>query len=167
MARIDVPRDSGTSPAPSTAGKSDRKVRTTGAVTLNSTAWADVDAGLDLTLTGVSAGQWVEVWLQAFPDTGAVALYLDAVSVVAGAPAKTWSTFAAEAAGGQGVATWAAKASDALGRGGPVARPLEAGDIDANGNVTIRLRYRTSAATARQLYGTATLPLMFGARVLG
>lgn len=140
-------------------GASARALRTAGDLTLNSTTWADVDTGLDLVIAAV-AGDWVEVGLSAATGTGLVAVGFDAVSLVSAAPVNNWSKDAAEGATEFGVQAWIAFSGVGSSQSGTVIKQIAAGDL-SGGTVTIRLRYRSSAAVNKVLAASANQPLLF------
>lgn len=138
--------------------------------TLNSTSWADVD-GTNLVLTlAASAGDVIEAGLSALTGSQVVELYLDAVTYVGGSPVNHIS--GAGGATGRGVQAWTSPSGDTAGEGrlsrpsGSILYTVQAGDIDA-GNVSVRLRYRTSTTTAKDLFARSTIPIHFWMKNLG
>lgn len=151
-----------------TTGLVDKAVvrRTAGSVTLNSTAWANVDTGMDLVLTA-SSGDYVEVTLCGFLDqTGATYVRFDVASIVSAAVVNTWSENGAEHASSEGVPGWTGIASAFTPISGTTGRVLVAGDISA-ATVTLRLRYRTDSAVNRILNAAVRNQLVFMARNYG
>jgi hypothetical protein len=130
--------------------------RTSGNITLNSTGWANVDTGLDLTLNAAS-GDVVEVAISANIQNQAVEAYFDVVTVVAGSPVNSFGrdNSPANPPTSYGIMGWLCGPSVAARLTGGFFRTLAAGDISA-GTVTLRLRYATQTATNRTLdAGTA------------
>lgn len=135
-----------------------------GTYTLSSTSWADVHASnLDLTLAA-AAGDVIEVGLSALGGNQNAELYLDAATIVSAAPVNYVGT----AGGGteRGVQAWFLDNSINATAGGSVLYTVQAGDLDG-GNVTVRLRYRASAAASKELFATAAIPLHFWMKNLG
>lgn len=145
-------------------GASARAVRTSGDLSLNSTTWADADTGLDLVIAAVT-GDWVEVGLSAVIGAAVVTLALDAVSVVAGSPVNNWSKDGAEGAAELGVQGWLGFSGAFSNATGSVIKQMAAGDL-SGGNVTIRLRFRTTAAVAKAMNANTNQPLIFWAHNL-
>lgn len=151
--------------APSGAAVAATQVKVTGGnYTLNSTAWADVDAAnFALTLPAV-AGDVLELGLSALGGNEAVEAVLDAASYVAGAPVNHIGT----AGGGteRGVQAWWFDSGDNLNAAGSILYTVQAADIEA-GEVTMRLRYRTLAASNKTLFATSAIPAHFWMKNLG
>lgn len=141
----------------------DRKDYTGGNITLNSTVWANVNTGLDITLPA-AAGQWAMVGLSGFTDSAAVDAVFDIVSVVAGSPVNSWAGTTSPVNSNYGVIGWYSPAAVPGPISGSITKQLVAGDISA-GQVTLRLRYQTKAATNRNLQGTTAVPLTMWAEV--
>jgi hypothetical protein len=137
--------------------------RTAGNYTLNSTTWANVDTGLDLTLAAV-AGDKIEVGLAGLLG-GSTNGFLDMASIVAGSPVNYWSG-SAGGASAQGVLAWRHESDLNVPLGGSVIRAAVSGDL-SGGNIVLRLRYRTAAATNLTLYGDTNLVLNVWAKNLG
>lgn len=144
-----------------------RNQRTSGFITLNSVTWTDVDNTLDIVIAAVT-GDWIEVGVSGFWFNGATNGYLDACSVVAGAPVNMWGSNAAPDNNFRGVSAWTGVASREDAIGGSVIREVLAGDL-SGGNVTLRLRARTGVAVNKILGadGSGGFPLIFWARNLG
>jgi hypothetical protein len=144
-----------------------RSKRNTTSLNLTATAWADVDTATDLVIDA-NPGDWIGVGLSAAYGNQAPTISMDAVSVIAGAPVNSWAVDgAAPTAAFTGIDAWGAAASAVNYAGGMMFRKVVAGDIDANGQVTLRLRYRASAATGKTLFATADDPLTFFAENRG
>lgn len=129
--------------------------RTAGSVAMNSTAWADFDTGIDLTIAAV-AGDKLIVGLSGQHGSEAITAYLDAATIVSAAPVNYVGV--AGGATDQGVLAWLCPPVGFAGIGGTVLYTVQAGDI-SGGNVVLRLRYRTSSAANKTLAATATAPL--------
>lgn len=144
-----------------------RAKRTAGSLTLNSTVWANVDTGLDLTLNAV-AGDVIEYGISSSSPSAAVDLYMDVVTVVSGSPVNSFGFDAAPAnpTTSFGIAAFYAPPSMYAIISGSFFRTLVSGDISA-GTVTLRLRYATGTATNRTLNAAASLPTEVWARNLG
>lgn len=141
--------------------------RTAGNLTLNSTTWADVDTGIDLTIAAV-AGDELEIGLSmgVRPSGAGISLALDVATIVSAAPVNYFAT-----AGGAtevGAGAWYREAptvNDASVPGGPRSYTVQAGDI-SGGNVVLRLRYKVNSGSWTG-YATANLPLDFWVKNLG
>ena len=127
-----------------------RATRTSGSIVANSTAWANLDTGLDLTVPAL-AGDFIEVSVNGVWLSEAVAVYLDAVTLVAGAPVTSLAQGIAPTATGSGVWGWRGDSGAQKTIGGGIGYALQAGDV-SGGNVTVRLRYFTATATNKTLY---------------
>lgn len=130
--------------------------RTAGNLSLNSTSWADISTGLDLTLAA-QVGDVVRVTIAAYWGNEAVAGYLDAASRVSGATVNHWAT---SGASGQGIVGLVGDGNAFNYRNASWRRTLEASDIDA-GTVTVRVRYRTSTATAKTVFANTDVPFQW------
>lgn len=136
-----------------------RARRTAGDYTLNSTTWANVDTGLDLTVAAV-AGDVLQVSASGLWGAQAVVGMLDAATIVSASPVNYIS--GGGGASDQGVMAWWGTASTVTATlnvpiGGGLQYVVQAGDIDG-GNVVLRLRYRTATAANKTLLGTTALP---------
>lgn len=144
--------------------------RTAGALTLNSTSWADVDTGLDLTLTGVSAGHVIAASISGRLGNQSVFVMLDMVTVVGGSPVNSFARQAAVEAspGTEGVGAWWTTNTASQAEVGGSAPPytVQSGDLSA-GSLTLRLRYATGTAANRTLNATTAIPLTIWALNLG
>ena len=131
--------------------------------TLNSTSWANVDTGLDLTL-GASAGDVIEATLSGVWNADAAQCSLDVVTVVSASPVNSFATGTTVTASTlEGVGAWLGNSGIQVNISGSFFYTLVAGDI-SGGNVLLRLRYRTSTAANRVLIATANIPFVFFAR---
>jgi len=141
--------------------------RSAGNLTLNSTNWANVDTGLDITLAA-QAGDVLEASLSAVVDANAVILYLDVVTVVSAAPVNSFGKKGAVTAAPlpAGVSSWYCAASVLTMVGAPIHYTAVAGDL-ASGLVTLRLRYATATATNRILNADSNVPVEFCVKNLG
>ena len=140
--------------------------RSTGDLTLNSTTWADLPT-IGTTWDAVLAAQTgdvIECGVSAFWNAEAVVGHLDVATIVSAAAVNYFAT--AGGASGYGVPNWAGIANAQSNAGGPYLYTLVAADI-SSGTVTLRLRYRTSAASNKTLYAQSILPLQFYAKNLG
>jgi hypothetical protein len=129
-----------------------RAKRTSGSITLNSTSWANVDTGLDLTVKAV-VGDVLQVNITGLAGSASPAIGFDAVTLVSGSPVTSVS--------GSDASDYGFIFVPALGDtpiSGTIQYVVQSGDI-SGGNVTLRLRYKTSSATNRTLYaGTGGNP---------
>lgn len=141
--------------------------RTAGDVTCSADQiWADVDTGIDLTLTAAS-GDRLEIGISGCcTDTAAVSLNLTAMSIVSASPVNDLATGAAPSNTTNGVSGWRVQTGAAYNCTGAFICALQAGDI-SGGTVTIRLRYRTSNNTNRVLRADTSIPLHWYAKNLG
>ena len=137
--------------------------RTSGSFTLNSTSWANLDTGLDLTLTAAS-GEIIEVCISARWGSQALIAGLDVVTLVGGSPVNSIS--GANGAAGYGVQSWSATSGSEQAVGGAILYTLVSGDISSS-TVTLRLRYRTASASNKGLYAESDLPFHWYAKNLG
>jgi hypothetical protein len=135
-----------------------RARRTSGDLTLNSTAWANLDTGLDLVVPA-QAGDVLAITVSCRWGSGAVGGILDAATIVAGSPVNYISGGVAGASS-WGVTGWSATSGHETGSGTMVQYVVQAGDV-SGGNVTLRLRYRTSSATNKTLYASSDLPFQW------
>lgn len=140
--------------------------RTAGDLTLNSTTYASVPTIGDIVVaaSGVVAGQWLDVSLNALVSNVGVATYFDIATIVSGSIVNRVS-------GGDGGATreglpnWQAENRAAYQAvGGSIAYQLQSGDLNSGG-LTIRVIYRTATATNRTLYANADDALFVQAKV--
>lgn len=136
-----------------------RALRTSGNVTLNSTTWANVDTGLDLTIPA-QVGDVLGVSLSAAWGGEAVNAGLDAATLVSGSPVN----YISGGAGGAshfGVQGWIGHDTDPVRAVGTLIQyPVVSGDI-SGGNVTLRLRYRTGTASNKTLVANSNQPLQW------
>lgn len=135
---------------------------TGGTLTLNNTAWTDLDSSgsaaarnLDL-LIPAEAGDLVHIEPSFVVAAAATDLFFDVATVVAGAVVNTFSGTP------NGIGGWFCPTSVGIPVSGAVYLTVQAGDID-NGNVRCRLRFKTGSATNRQVFGSLTQwPLKIG-----
>lgn len=143
--------------------------RTSGILTLNSTAWANVDTGLDIILEA-QVGDELRATLGTMWESATPIGYLDVVTLVSAAPLNSFAKRGAVEASPTtvtGVPAWIGPASTQTPVSG--AAPLYtvvSGDI-VSGAVTLRLRYATSTATNRSLNASTAIPLDFTVENLG
>lgn len=137
--------------------------RSSGDLTLNNTAWTNVDTGIDIVLTAV-AGDVIEVAGSFAWDAGSPNVCLDVATIVSGSPVN----YVGATGGGSdlGIAGWIGIAAVSYASGASVMYTLVSGDISA-GTVTLRLRYRTTSAANRILRSSTTIPLHWSAKNLG
>jgi hypothetical protein len=128
-------------------------------LTLNNTSWTDVDNNLDLTIAAAS-GDKVLINLSALFANEAVNAALDAATIVSSNPVNYIAT--AGGASGLGVQGWLGLSGASEAVGCSVMYTVVAGDI-SGGNVVFRLRYRTTAASAKTLRANANQPLQWSA----
>lgn len=146
---------------PATVKDIETKSRSSGNLTLNSTAWANVDTALDIALNAAT-GDVVEVGLSGVAASEATVLGLDAATLVSGAVVTVVSSGAAESATSEGVMAWRPTESTTSNCGGSVLYTLQATDISL-GTVTLRLRYRTGTAANKTLNANSNQRLVFWA----
>lgn len=143
--------------------------RTSGVVSVtSSSAYQDVDTGLDITLN-CQVGDVLEAVVSALGDTGGGAseICMEAVTIVSATPTNAFSTGAAPAATNSGVLGWMMTRSQYSGVGGSAFYTVQSADI-VSGLVTVRLRARLlTGTTARNIICDANDPLMFGVKNLG
>ena len=141
-----------------------RAKRTSGQITLNSTTWANVDTGLDLTLNA-STGDVIEYAISGVLSNMAVENYFDVVTIVSSSPVNS---FGNDGTPGNpptnyGIQAWLAPASTIATISGSAFRTLVAGDISSS-TVLLRLRYASGSATNRTLNAIASQPWEVWAR---
>ncbi len=137
--------------------------RNTGNLTLNSTSWANVDTGLDLTLSA-STGDVIEATLSGTWNADAVQCCLDVVTVVSSSPVNSFATGTTVTASTlEGVGAWLGNNGIQSDISGSFFYTVVAGDI-SGGNVLLRLRYRTTSAANKALIATANVPFVVFAR---
>lgn len=135
--------------------------RTAGDYTINSTTFANLDTGTDLTLTGVVAGDVIMVGAMLVWGSEATTACLDVATIVSASPVNYIGT--AGGAGDFGITSWIGTTGQTESAGAPVCYTLVSGDI-SGGNVLLRLRYRTTSATNKTLRASSTLPFQWWAR---
>ena len=135
---------------------------TTGNLTLNNTAWANLSTATDLTLAA-SAGDVVQVDLSSLIGSEATDLFLDAVTLVGGVVTNSFATAGAVLAAGQGIMGWRGSSGVFSSVGCSLFYKLVAGDV-SGGNVVIRFRYKTGAAVNKTMYSESTIRTTFSAR---
>jgi hypothetical protein len=133
--------------------------RTSSSITLNSTTWANVDTGLDLTID-CAAGDRITYGLSATLADQNVAVKFDVVTVVSSTVTNSIAEIgAAVSSPGAHIAAFYSTPAVFVGVGG-TSQPyvVQAGDIDG-GSVTFRLRYQTNSGTNRTLRAASSDPL--------
>jgi hypothetical protein len=144
--------------------------RTGGSITCNQTSWGELAAetggpgtgGLDLDMTGLQAGDIVEVCISGLAASAATYLYLDVATIVSGSPVNYFGGVTG-ASTGDGVMCWTAVTGREDPFGGCVSYVVQSGDLTA-GAIKLRPWMRTSSATNRTLFGVAADPLHISAR---
>lgn len=131
--------------------------RTVGNLTLNGTAWANLDTGLDLVLDAAS-GDIVIVGMSGRFQSENVAAFLDVASLVSASPVNYWAEDGAENSSSQGVQAWKGPNGVEVPFGGSIMRTLVSGDI-AGGTLTLRFRARTFTASNKVLSASTNIPL--------
>lgn len=139
--------------------------QTTGNIVLNSVSWANVNTALDITLTA-QAGDCIEYGVSFGYTSENVQVFLDVATVVSGSVANTFSKQGPESASSEGITSWRGLGGINSFHGGSVMYVLQAGDISA-GTVLLRLRYRTSPASNKSMYGADDYRLQLWAKNLG
>ena len=140
--------------------------RTSGNITLNSTTWANVDTGADLTIEA-QVGDVIEVGINCIAGNEAVDAWMDVGFLVSAAINSSVGSGEITTTTGDGILGWLIGNGVQDKPGPPAHKTLVAGDIDANGRVTARLRYRTASATAKTIYAGTANPFLFYAKNLG
>lgn len=126
--------------------------------------WNDLGTISDLVLKGVRPGDMVEVSLSSAWDAAGTFRNLDVASIVSSSPVNYWGTN--DGTPVNGVNAWRGFSGTARPFGGSVMRRVVAGDIAADGSLTLRFRYKLNSATTTVL--TASAPaLQAFARNLG
>lgn len=139
--------------------------RSVGNLTLNSSTWADlptIGTTWDAVLSA-QVGDTIEAGVSGVLGAENVQIHFDVATIVAGV---VTNYFGSGTVSNAGVCAWLAEAVQTTNIGGSAMRTLVAGDISA-GTVTLRLRYRGSAATSRTLYASADLFFQFFVKNLG
>ncbi len=133
--------------------------------------WADlptIGATWDAALTA-AIGDVIEVGLSATSDhIAGTNTFFDVFSMISGAVVNSFASGVAAINTSTGISSWwHSNAIAGQKSAGSVMYTLQAGDI-SGGIVIARLRYRNDGTTAaRNLYGTAAMPLQFWAKNLG
>jgi hypothetical protein len=147
---------------PSAAGvisslPSARARRTSGDVSMNSTTWANFDTGLDLVIAA-QAGDVLLVDVSGHYNSEAVGGILDAATIVSGSPVN-YISGGAGGASNRGVLGWYGPGASAS-VGAAIQYVVQSGDI-SGGNVTLRLRYRTTSASVKTMNATSDIPFQW------
>lgn len=142
--------------------------RTSGNITLNGTAWANVDTGLDLTLKKVQAGDQLVYGISAFWQNEAIHGFLDVVTLVSGSPLNSFAVQGAvETTPGYKFGGWYGVASAYTAMTGTCPPyTVVAGDV-VSGAVTLRLRGATLSAGNKVIRATTSEPFDVWAMNLG
>lgn len=148
------------------ASKSFKVVRyTTGNFTLNSTSWANIHASaFDVTIAAQS-GDVIVVHFAGCYGNEAVQVGID-VATIPGGTVTNYFGGAVETSTGDGVPAWLGPAGALSSFGGAAMRTLVAGDLSGN-TVSVRPRYRTTAATNKTLYANTGLPVFMMVQNIG
>ncbi len=144
--------------------KYDRKRYTGGNIVVTTAAFADVNNGLDLTLSSVSIGDIVEVGISGLWSNEAEAGYLDIASVVSGSYVNSWAEAAAEGLGivnnaNSGLLGLLGQASLFSAFADSVPKKIVSGDL-LNGSLLIRFIGKTAGAGDKTIFASATDPLI-------
>lgn len=140
--------------------------RTSGDISLASTAIADVDTGLDLVLNAI-AGDLIFWGISGNLASASPPCVFDVFTVVGGSPVNPFGPgLSASAASLQGIPALASGASTSFSLQGEYPRTLVSGDI-SSGTVTLRLRYAKTNVTARTLFAQTNIPLKVWAKNYG
>lgn len=150
-------------PAASKATYSQRKTRTAGTVTMNSTTWADFENTLDLTVSA-RAGDVLLVTLNGRMASEATIGALDGATIVSGSPVNYVS--GGNSTTSFGLMGWCGASGVNASIGGSAIYVVQAGDV-VGGQVTLRLRYRTSTAANKTVLATADTPFTWAVVNLG
>lgn len=141
--------------------------RTGGDVTCSADAvWADVDTGIDLTITAASGDRVFFGISATCTGTEAVALNLTPMTIVSASPVNDCFSGTTPSDSTSGVPGWRFVGSQAGSISGGFIYALQAGDI-SGGTATFRLRYRTATSTNRVLRADTTLPLYWQVMNIG
>ena len=139
--------------------------RTSGNITANSTTWANLDTGMDLTLT-CSTGDFIECGFSAFLGNESVNLGFDVATIVSASPVN-YISGGAGGASAYGVQAWlGGDIGHAIAVGGSILYESVSGDI-SGGNILLRMRYRTGTAANRTVNASTNQPLHFWAKNIG
>lgn len=140
----------------------DRAARTSGDVTLNSASVANLDTNLDITLSGVVAGDIVEVWASGAYGSQDVTNQMFCATIVGGSPVNYITSGSSSAVP---VMAWGKELSteDFPPIAGGDEYVLQSGDI-SSGSVLLRLRYKTGTAANLTLFANSAAPFRWGAK---
>lgn len=136
---------------------------------LNSTSWANFPTIGTMTLTGVAAGDWIEININALVNNENVAVQLDVVSEVAAVAVNSFGKRAAALTGTTNedcIPGWFLSAAATVLLTGGIVYQLQAGDLTGS-TVIMRMRFRTTTATNRTVFGAAADPFLVWAKRLG
>lgn len=142
----------------------DRAARASTDLTLNSTSVANVDTGLDITLSGVVTGDLARVWASGVYGSQDVTCQMFVATIVSGSPVNY---FVSGTSTPLPIAAWGKELSteDFPPFGGGDEYVLQSGDISA-GSVTLRLRYKTGTAANLTLFANSAAPFRWGAEAI-
>lgn len=150
-----------------------RDISAGGHLNVASTSWSELAAvtngpgtgGFDLTVPA-SAGDIIEFSPLAFCQDSGSTLRFDVATIVAAAVVNTFSGSSVSGSTTFGVGAWQAVGSRYDAISGPAWYTVQAGDIDASGNVTVRPYVRVDSST-RSVLRDANNALFFGVKNLG
>ena len=146
----------------SLSGRFQRVDKKTAITAVTTTTWADLDTSTDITLSGVQVGDVVEAGLSFTASDADPILFLDVVSVVAGAPVNSWGDNGVPSSSRWGAQCWVTSAGN-LGIGGSIPRAVTSNDL-VDGVLTLRVRARLNSAGSATVTGGGNTPFTFWAR---
>lgn len=132
-----------------------RAQRTSGNITANSTTFANLDTGLDISVPA-QAGDVLLVGAEGQWGSEALVGYLDACTLVSGSPVNYISGGSGGASDG-GVPGWMGSSGVNMGFGASIQYVVQSGDISSS-TVTLRLRYRTASASNKTFGASSAAP---------
>jgi hypothetical protein len=139
-------------PAPVIVSKTDAPL----ALGVVANTWTDVDPGgtaaarpLDVVIPGLKVGDWVTLAPVLHPTNAATSVQFDAFTIVDGLPVHQFGA----AVGG--VSAWLAVSAVTTTLTATRSYQIAEGDLDAAGNVRLRLRSRNLSTTPRSLNASA------------
>lgn len=138
--------------------------KTSGNYTITSTAWAILDPASDLVLPA-KAGDWIEISMNAMWNWDPVTGYLDVETTVGGAFISSFGS--AKTGTDLGAQGWMGNGGAYDHFGGSLMKQMTSADIDAGGNVTLRLVGKASGSTGKILFASADQPFHWHAKNLG
>lgn len=148
----------------STSGRFARAVYTGGDITVTSTTWVALEASLNLTLTGVTAGDVIQCGISAISTDADPIIFLDVVSDVSGSAVSSWSGVGPSNTT-WGITAWA-MSGNVIGIGGAISRAVVSGDLSA-GSLTLIPRVRLNSAGTSTISCGGNVSVVFWAVNLG